>query len=203
MEKSNTRYSWEEMQGVHNSSDHITNIQDMVGKKRSTVELKSTYAKKHMCTDTAKIKQILGWLAICDATDAAFSAADVHIMGPVLETIRRTILISRSISERMKNYTVYVVSFTIRNVLGFTLLALIWKFDFPPFMVLVIVMLNDIFILGVEKDCVKSSPPPFIWNQSEIFTTGIVLVVYLAMSTVMSYSSGQHMKQIYFHDYLE
>ncbi|KAJ0603658.1 putative P-type H(+)-exporting transporter [Helianthus annuus] len=31
---------------------------------------------------------------------------------------------------------------TIRIVLGFMLLALIWKFDFPPFMVLIIVILN-------------------------------------------------------------
>ena len=27
--------------------------------------------------------------------------------------------------------------------LGFMLLALIWKFDFPPFMVLIIAILND------------------------------------------------------------
>ncbi|OIT20035.1 plasma membrane atpase 1 [Nicotiana attenuata] len=154
--------------------------------------VKHLQSRKHICgvagrgvDDLPALKKADIGMAICDATDAAFSAADVHIMGPGLETIHRTILISRSISERMKNYTVYVVSFTIRNVLGFTLLALIWKFDFPPFMVLVIVMLNDISILGVAKDCVKSSPQPFIWTQSEIFTTGIILGVYLAMSTVI------------------
>jgi len=27
--------------------------------------------------------------------------------------------------------------------LGFTLLALIWEYDFPPFMVLIIAILND------------------------------------------------------------
>ncbi|KAE8661383.1 Plasma membrane ATPase 1 [Hibiscus syriacus] len=35
------------------------------------------------------------------------------------------------------------LSITIRIVLGFMLLALIWKFDFPPFMVLIIAILND------------------------------------------------------------
>jgi hypothetical protein len=35
------------------------------------------------------------------------------------------------------------VSITIRIVLGFMLIALIWKFDFAPFMVLIIAILND------------------------------------------------------------
>ncbi|KAF5796937.1 putative P-type H(+)-exporting transporter [Helianthus annuus] len=43
----------------------------------------------------------------------------------------------------MKNFTIYAVSITIRIVLGFMLLALIWKFDFLPFMVLIIAILND------------------------------------------------------------
>lgn len=38
---------------------------------------------------------------------------------------------------------IYAVSITIRIVLGFMLIALIWKFDFSPFMVLIIAILND------------------------------------------------------------
>ncbi|XLS82309.1 hypothetical protein HN51_048140, partial [Arachis hypogaea] len=38
---------------------------------------------------------------------------------------------------------IYAVSITIRIVVGFMLLTCIWEFNFPPFMVLVIAILND------------------------------------------------------------
>ncbi|KAL7189910.1 hypothetical protein ACSBR1_039534 [Camellia fascicularis] len=38
---------------------------------------------------------------------------------------------------------IYAVSITIHIILGFMLLALIWRFDFPPFMVLIIAIVND------------------------------------------------------------
>nr|ACR37835.1 unknown [Zea mays] len=85
----------------------------------------------------------------------------------------------------MKNYTIYAVSITIRIVLGFMLLALIWKFDFPPFMVLIIAILNDGTIMTISKDRVKPSPLPDSWKLAEIFTTGVVLGGYQAMMTVI------------------
>lgn len=65
------------------------------------------------------------------------------------------------------------------------LLALIWQFDFPPFMVLIIAILNDGTIMTISKDRVKPSPQPDSWKLAEIFTTGIVLGGYLAMMTVI------------------
>ncbi|KAJ8505123.1 hypothetical protein OPV22_006009 [Ensete ventricosum] len=62
------------------------------------------------------------------------------------------VLTSRAIFQRMKNYTIYAVSITIRIVLGFMLLALIWEYDFPPFMVLIIAILNDGTIMTISKD---------------------------------------------------
>ncbi|XP_028114981.1 plasma membrane ATPase 1-like [Camellia sinensis] len=80
---------------------------------------------------------------------------------------------------------IYAVSITIRIVLGFMLLALIWKFDFPPFMVLIIAILNDGTIMTISKDRVKPSPQPDSWKLLEIFATGIILGSYLAMMTVI------------------
>lgn len=93
------------------------------------------------------------------------------------------------------------------------LLALIWKFDFPPFMVLIIAILNDgtnffsvhLFfyavrslsmhdfvilsfsgtIMTISKDRVKPSPLPDSWKLAEIFATGIILGGYLAVMTVI------------------
>ncbi|KAK6127886.1 hypothetical protein DH2020_038394 [Rehmannia glutinosa] len=85
----------------------------------------------------------------------------------------------------MKNYTIYAVSITIRIVLGFMLLALIWKFDFSPFMVLIIAILNDGTIMTISKDKVKPSPMPDSWKLREIFATGVVFGTYLAVMTVV------------------
>jgi H+-transporting ATPase len=69
--------------------------------------------------------------------------------------------------------------------LGFLLLALIWQFDFSPFMVLIIAILNDGTIMTISKDRVKPSPSPDSWKLREIFATGVVLGGYLAMMTVI------------------
>ncbi|KAI8551372.1 hypothetical protein RHMOL_Rhmol06G0180800 [Rhododendron molle] len=65
--------------------------------------------------DAPALKKADIGIAVADATDAARSASDI----------------------------IYAVSITIWIVLGFTLLALIWEYDFPPFMVLIIAIMND------------------------------------------------------------
>ncbi|XXG75235.1 hypothetical protein AAC387_Pa07g3789 [Persea americana] len=77
----------------------------------------------------------------------------------------------------MKNYTIYSVSITIRTILGLLLISLIWKFDFSPFMVLIIAILNDGTIMTIPRDQVKPSPMPESWNLREIFVTAVVLEV--------------------------
>lgn len=135
--------------------------------------------------DAPALKKADIGIAVADATDAARSASDIVLTEPGLSVIISAVLTSRAIFQRMKNYTIYAVSITIRIVLGFMLLALIWKFDFPPFMVLIIAILNDGTIMTISKDRVKPSPLPDSWKLSEVFTTGIVLGSYLAVMTVI------------------
>jgi len=52
-------------------------------------------------------------------------------------------LIDACFFSLVTSFQIYAVSITIRIVLGFMLIALIWKFDFSPFMILVIAILND------------------------------------------------------------
>lgn len=70
-------------------------------------------------------------------------------------------------------------------MLGFLLVALIWKFDFSPFMVLIIAILNDGTIMTISKDRVKPSPMPDSWKLNEIFATDVVLGTYMAIMTVV------------------
>ncbi|KNA22669.1 hypothetical protein SOVF_032250 [Spinacia oleracea] len=154
--------------------------------------VKRLQARKHICgmtgdgvNDAPALKKADIGIAVADATDAARSASDIVLTEPGLSVIISAVLTSRAIFQRMKNYTIYAVSITIRIVLGFMLLALIWKFDFPPFMVLIIAILNDGTIMTISKDRVTPSPLPDSWKLAEIFATGIVIGSYLAMMTVI------------------
>nr|KJB22049.1 hypothetical protein B456_004G027300 [Gossypium raimondii] len=148
--------------------------------------------RKHICgmtgdgvNDAPALKKADIGIAVADATDAARSASDIVLTEPGLSVIISAVLTSRAIFQRMKNYTIYAVSITIRIVFGFLFIALIWKFDFSPFMVLIIAILNDGTIMTISKDRVKPSPLPDSWKLKEIFATGIVLGGYLALMTVI------------------
>ncbi|CAH8315181.1 unnamed protein product [Eruca vesicaria subsp. sativa] len=135
--------------------------------------------------DAPALKKADIGIAVDDATDAARGASDIVLTEPGLSVIISAVLTSRAIFQRMKNYTIYAVSITIRIVLGFMLIALIWKFDFSAFMVLIIAILNDGTIMTISKDRVKPSPTPDSWKLQEIFATGVVLGSYLAIMTVV------------------
>ncbi|KAK8641040.1 hypothetical protein V6N13_010471 [Hibiscus sabdariffa] len=147
---------------------------------------------KHICgmtgdgvNDAPALKKADIGIAVADATDAARSASDIVLTEPGLSVIVSAVLTSRVIFQRMKNYTIYAVSITIRIVLGFMLVVLIWEFDFSPFMVLIIAILNDGTIMTISKDRVKPSPLPDSWKLKEIFTTGVVLGAYMAIVSVI------------------
>ncbi|KAJ7278102.1 hypothetical protein O6H91_08G110900 [Diphasiastrum complanatum] len=135
--------------------------------------------------DAPALKKADIGIAVAGATDAARDAADIVLTEPGLSTIISAIVRSRIIFQRMKNYTIYAVTITVRMVLGFLLIALIWKFDFPPFMMLIIAFLNDGTIITISKDRVRPSQTPDKWKLSEIFLLGTVLGVYLGVCTVL------------------
>lgn len=135
--------------------------------------------------DAPALKKADIGIAVADATDAARGASDIVLTEPGLSVIISAVLTSRAIFQRMKNYTIYAVSITIRIVFGFMLIALIWKYDFSAFMVLIIAILNDGTIMTILKDRVKPSPMPDSWKLNEIFATGVVLGGYQALMTVI------------------
>uniref|UniRef100_A0A2C9WJG2 Plasma membrane ATPase n=1 Tax=Manihot esculenta TaxID=3983 RepID=A0A2C9WJG2_MANES len=154
--------------------------------------VKRLQAKKHIVgmtgdgvNDAPALKIADIGIAVADSTDAARGASDIVLTEPGLSVIISAVLTSRAIFQRMKNYTIYAVSITIRIVLGFMLLTCFWKFNFPPFMVLIIAILNDGTIMTISKDRVKPSPIPDSWKLSEIFATGVVIGGYLAIMTVV------------------
>ncbi|KAF8950897.1 plasma membrane H+-ATPase [Podila verticillata] len=131
-------------------------------------------------------------IAVADASDAARSAADIVLTEPGLSVIIDAILGSRQIFQRMRNYSAYTCSITIRVVLCFSVMCFAWKFDFPPFMVLILAILNDGTILTISKDRVVPSQYPNHWDLKEIFSSAIVYGIYLTASTLAFYAVAFH-----------
>jgi len=103
---------------------------------------------------------------------------------PGLSTIVHAIKGSRVIFQRMRNYSIYACAVTIRIVVCFAILAFAYKFDFPPFMVLIIALLNDGTIMTLSVDRVLPSSTPDSWDLAEIFSFAVAYGLYLTMSTI-------------------
>jgi len=123
-------------------------------------------------------------IAVEGATDAARGAADIVLTEPGLSTIVHAIRGSRIIFQRMRNYSIYACAVTIRIVVCFAILAFAYKFDFPPFMILVIALLNDGTIMTLSVDRVLPSMTPDSWDLAEIFSYAVAYGIYLTMSTI-------------------
>lgn len=63
-------------------------------------------------------------------------------------------------------------------------MAFAYKFDFPPFMILIIALLNDGTVMTISLDRVKPSLTPDHWDLVEIFSYAIAYGLYLAASTI-------------------
>jgi H+-transporting ATPase len=124
-------------------------------------------------------------IAVADATDAARSASDMVLLTEGLSVIIKAILGSRCIFQRMRNYATYACATTIRIVTTFSLMACIWKFTYPPFLVLIIAVLNDGTIMTVSTDRVQPSLLPDSWRLKDIFVMAFVLGFYLTLSSLI------------------
>lgn len=141
--------------------------------------VKRIQALGHLCAmtgdganDAPALSRANVGIAVEGATDAARGAADIVLTEPGLSTIVHAIRGSRIIFQRMRNYAVYACAVTIRIVVCFALMVFIWKFEFPPFMVLVIAVLNDGTIMTLSLDRVLPSMTPDSWDLAEVFAYG-------------------------------
>ncbi|KAL0959810.1 hypothetical protein HGRIS_011491 [Hohenbuehelia grisea] len=124
-------------------------------------------------------------IAVEGSTDAARGAADIVLTEPGLSTIVHAIRGSRIIFQRMRNYSIYACAVTIRIVVCFAILVFAYKFEFPPFMVLIIALLNDGTIMTLSVDRVLPSMTPDSWDLQEIFAYAVAYGLYLTVSTVI------------------
>jgi len=68
-------------------------------------------------------------------------------------------------------------------VVCFSILVFCCKFQFPPFMVLIVALLDNGTIMMLSVDCMLPSSQPDSWDLGEIFTYTIAYGLYLTLST--------------------
>ena len=179
--------------GVHASLDEM--IMDADGFAGVFPEHKYEIVKRlqglgHLCAmtgdganDAPALSRANVGIAVEGATDAARGAADIVLTEPGLSTIVHAIRQSRIIFQRMRNYSIYACSVTIRIVVCFAILAFAYKLSFPPFMILIIALLNDGTIMTLSVDRVLPSMTPDSWDLAEIFSFAVAYGLYLTLST--------------------
>lgn len=161
--------------------------------------VKRIQALGHLCAmtgdganDAPALSRANVGIAVEGATDAARGAADIVLTEPGLSTIVHAIYGSRVIFQRMRNYAIYACAVTIRIVLCFAIMVFVWQFDFPPFMVLIIAVLNDGTIMTLSLDRVLPSTTPDSWDLAEVFAFGIGYGIYLTGSTLALFAIMHH-----------
>jgi H+-transporting ATPase len=135
--------------------------------------------------DAPALKKADIGVAVSDACDAARGAADLVLTEPGLGVIVHAIENARCIFQRMKSYGLFATATTVRIVLSFSILILGWRYDQPPFLILILALLNDGTLMTISSDRAQPSPKPDKWRLSELYCSAGALGLYLCLSTIL------------------
>jgi len=133
--------------------------------------------------DAPALKKADCGIAVSGATDAARASADIVLMAPGLKVINEAVKQARITFERMKGYTIYRITETIRVILFMTAAIVIFQFyPVTALMIIILALLNDIPILTIAYDNTKIKVNPVSWDMSEI----LILSSWLGFAGVIS-----------------
>jgi len=143
--------------------------------------------------DAPALKQADIGIAVSGATDAAKEASDLVLTEPGLLVISHAIEEARRIFGRMKSYAMYRISETMRLLL-FLFASMIVFNDHPltAIMIILIALLNDIPIMMIAYDNMRTHSNPVAWNMKEVLIIAIGLAVVGVVSTFGLYWIGDN-----------
>jgi H+-transporting ATPase len=126
--------------------------------------------------DAPALKKADCGIAVSNATDAARAAADIILTAPGLSVINEAMKQSRITFERMKSYSIFRITETIRIILFMTLSIVVFNFyPITALMIILLALLNDLPILAIAYDNTRVSQKPVHWNMQELLTVSSVL----------------------------
>ncbi len=116
--------------------------------------------------DAPALKQADCGVAVSGATDAARSAAALVLTAPGLSTIVSAIVEARKIFERINSYVYYRIAMTIAIMLVVVLSSVIFNIQpLTAIMIVVLALLDDIPIMTIAYDNVRTAPEPVRWDM--------------------------------------
>lgn len=138
--------------------------------------------------DAPALKQADMGIAVSGATDAARAAADLVLTAPGLSVITHAIEEARRIFERMTGYAIFRIAETIRVLLFMALSILAFNFyPVTPVMIVLLAILNDIPIMTIAFDHVRTATQPVRWDMRRVLTLASVLGLLGVFSTFLLY----------------
>jgi len=130
--------------------------------------------------------------AVAGATDAARAASDIILTEAGLGVIVFAVIGSRKIFQRMKNYATYSITTCVRIVTTFGLLTLIYGFQFPTLLIVILAILNDGTMITISKDRARPSPIPDEWRLLALFFRAIVVGLYLTATSLALFATAHN-----------
>ncbi len=134
--------------------------------------------------DAPALKQADCGIAVSGATDAARSAAALILTAPGLSTIVNAIVEARKIFERITSYVYYRIAMTIAIMLVVVLSSVIFNIQpLTAIMIVVLALLDDIPIMTIAYDNVRTAETPVRWNMHRILVfSGVMGLMATAQS---------------------
>ncbi len=138
--------------------------------------------------DVPALKQADVGIAVEGATDAARSASDLVLTEPGLGVITRAVEEARRIFGRMISYATFRIAESLRLVLFMSISVLAFNFyPVTPIMVVLLAILNDIPIMLIAWDNVKTPKHPVRWDMKRVITVASVLGIFGVASSFLLY----------------
>lgn len=127
--------------------------------------------------------------AVANAVDALKSSADIVLLSSGVSVIRDAIIEARKIFTRLYNYSLYRISESFRLIITIAVLGILYKtYPLTPVELIILAFLNDLPIVSLAFDRVKTSLAPQHINAKERFTvSGIFGLVGVANSLILFY----------------
>jgi len=136
--------------------------------------------------DAPALKRADCGIAVSNATDAARAAADIILTAPGLGVINEAMKQARITFERMKSYSIFRITETIRIILFMTLSIIVFNFyPITALMIILLALLNDLPILAIAYDNTKVSQQPVRWNMQELLSVSSILGIMGVISSFL------------------
>jgi len=136
--------------------------------------------------DLPAVKSAHVGIAVNNAVSALKSSADIVLLGDGISVIKDAVIEARKIFTRLYSYSIYRISESFRIILTIVILVLIYKeYPLSPIHIILLAFLNDIPIISLAFNRVKSTSSPAKINIKKRFVLSSVLGLVGVVTSIL------------------